>query len=71
MHTHIYVCMYVCRKNHLCSRLCLIDVGCQTIRHVETDINRSIDREKENYTDSDLDNYTDKKNLMQNDAIQP
>jgi hypothetical protein len=28
----------------------LIDVGCQTIRHVETDIDRSIDREKKSET---------------------
>jgi len=74
------MCMYVCKRkkikqrslsiicigNHLCLRVYLIDVGCQTIRHVETDIDRSIDREK--MRDNDPDNYSDKKNIIQNDA---
>jgi hypothetical protein len=48
----------ICIANHLCLRVCLIDVGCQTIRHIETDIDRSIDREKK-IRDNEPDNYVD------------
>lgn len=75
------MCMYVCKRgkikqrslsiiyieNHLCLRVYLIDVGCQTIRHVETDIDRSIDREKK-VRDNDPDNYRDKETIIQINA---
>ena len=50
------------RINHLCLRVCLIDVGCQTIRHIDTDIDRNQSIEKTNPSrDNDRDNYRDKK----------